>query len=205
MQLRNSLIWKFFVLEHIVVCPIGHRLKLIRLKFYRIKKWFVLKDMEVRIERLEIMPAVYVHVLSDTPEDDAVKKIIEWAEARGLHERRVVKPRLFGRNTYPTDNPEPHGYEFYLTVSPDIEPEEDIEIAKIDSGLYAVLRFKNLEKIGEAWQHLWDWIKESEYEHLGWKKGKHGWVNGFEEHLNWYEQKPQNEWIFDLWVQLKED
>jgi hypothetical protein len=51
---------------------------------------------------------------------------------------------------------------------------------------------------------LWKWIEESGYEHVGWQKGEHGWVNGFEEHLNWDEQKPQNEWIFDLWVQLKE-
>ena len=97
--------------------------------------------MEVRIERLETMRVVYTHVLSDTPEEDAGKKIIEWAEARGLHERQV-RPRLFGRNTYPTDNPEPHGYEFYLTVNPDIEPNEDGEIAEIESGLYAVLYSK---------------------------------------------------------------
>jgi len=160
--------------------------------------------MEVRIERLELMPAVHVHVLSDTPEEDAGKKIIKWAEARGVLERRE-KPRLFGRNTYPTDNPELHGYEFYLTVSSAIVPNGDIEIAKIDGGLCAVLRFKNLEKIQMAWQHLWNWIEASEYEHVGWNKGKHGWVNGLEEHLNWYEQKPQNEWIFDLWVYLKNE
>ena len=162
-----------------------------------------MKDMEVRVERLETMRAVHVHVLSDTPEEDAQKRIIEWAEARGLQEKRV-KPRLFGRNTHPTENPEPHGYEGYLTVSPDLEPEGDLEIKEVREGLYAVLRFNNLEKIHEAWQHLWDWIRESDYEYVGWKKGKHGWVNGFEEHLNWYEQKPQNEWAFDLWVQLKE-
>lgn len=162
-----------------------------------------LKSMEVRKERLDTMRAAYVHVLSDAPEEDAGKRIIKWAETKHLH-RKSVKPRLFGRNTYPSNNPEPHGYEYYLTVSPDIEPLDDIETQEIEGGLYGVLRFKNLEKIREAWEYLWNWIKESEYEYVGWKKGKHGWVNGFEEHLNWYEKKPQNEWIFDLWVQLKE-
>jgi DNA gyrase inhibitor GyrI len=57
---------------------------------------------------------------------------------------------LFGRNTFPTDNPEPHGYEFFLTVGPDIEPERDTEIREIPGGLYAVLRFNELNKIGEA-------------------------------------------------------
>ena len=107
-------------------------------------------------------------------------------------------------HAYPTNNPEPHGYEFFLKVEPDIEAEKDIAIDEIPGGLYAVLRFKNLFKIQEAWQHLWKWITESEYEHVGWKKGKHGWVNGFEERLDWYETKPPNEWTFDLWVKLKE-
>jgi hypothetical protein len=39
---------------------------------------------------------------------------------------------------------------------------------------------------------------------VDWQKGKYGWVGGFEEQVNWREQKPQNEWILDLWVQLKE-
>jgi len=162
-----------------------------------------LKEMEVRVERLKAMRATYTHALSDTPEEDAGKKIMGWAKPKGLLEKGS-RARLFGRNTYPTDNPEPHGYEFFLTVGPDIEPEGEIEIKEIPGGLYAVLRFKDLNHIGEAWSYLWKWIEESEYEHIGWQKGEHGWVNGFEEHLNWYEQKPQNEWIFDLWVQLKE-
>jgi DNA gyrase inhibitor GyrI len=160
--------------------------------------------MEVRLERLKTLRTICTHVLSDAPEEDARNRIMEWAEARGLL-KRSVKPRLFGRNTYPTDNPAPHGYECYLTVDSFIEPEGDIKMAEIKGGLYAVLRFTQLERIRDAWQRLWDWIKKSEYEHVGWKKGKHGWVNGFEEHLNWYNQKPHNEWIFDLWVELIEE
>lgn len=162
----------------------------------------VLREMEFRLERLETMRAAYTHAFSDTPEEDAGRRITEWAKSEGLM-KKSVGARLFGRNTYPTDKPEPHGYEFYLTVDHDIEPEGDIEASEIPGGLYAVLRFKNLYKIGEAWEKLWKWIEESDYEHAGWKKGEHGWVDGFEEHLNWQEEKPQNEWKFDLWVKLK--
>jgi DNA gyrase inhibitor GyrI len=158
--------------------------------------------MEVRIERLDSMRAIYTHVLSDTPEEDAMKRIIAWAVSRGLLQADV-KPRLFGRNSYPTDNPEPHGYECYLTVHSERKPERDIDVAAIEGGVFAVLRFKNLFKIQEAWQQLWDWMKKQKYEHKGLTKGKHGWVNGFEEYLNWYEHKPPDEWIFDLWLQLK--
>ncbi len=119
--------------------------------------------------------------------------------------KKGVEARLFGRNTYPTDKPEPHGYEFFLTVGPDVEAEDDVDIVEIPGGLYTVLRFKDLGKIGEAWKQLFDWIKENKYKETGFKKGKYGWVNnGFEEHLNWRENKPQNEWVFDLWVQLEE-
>jgi len=159
--------------------------------------------MEVRLERLGTMRAVYTHVLSDAPEEDAWRKIERWAKPKGLLEAGVGT-RVFGRNTYPTDNPEPHGYEFFLTVGPDVEPEGDIAIREIPGGLYAVLRFKNLDNIRKAWEHLWNWIKNSEYEPVDWQKGEHGWYNGFEEHLNWYEKKSPNEWVFDLWVQLKE-
>ncbi len=158
-------------------------------------------EIEVRLERLRTMRTAHVQVLSDVSEEDAGKKIMEWAERKGLFRKGV---RLFGRNTYPTDNPEPHGYEFFLTIGPDVKPEGEIDIQEIPSGLYAVLRFMDLDKIGDAWRKLWGWIEESKHEFIGWKKGEYGWVDGYEEHLNWQEKKPQTEWIFDLWVQLKE-
>jgi len=139
--------------------------------------------MKVRLERLEAMRALYTYAFSDTPEEDAEKKIMEWAKSKGLMEKNI-EARLFGRNTYPTDKPEPHGYELYLTVPSDIKPEGDLKTREIPGGLYAVLRFKNLYKIGEAWEKMWKWIEESKYEHVGWKKGEHGWIGGFEERLS---------------------
>ena len=159
--------------------------------------------MEVRLERLKTMRAAYSHSSSNTPEEDAKKMIIEWAKSIGLMEKRI-NARLFGRNTYPTDKPEPHGYELYLTVDSDIELGEDVEIREIPEGLYAVLRFTDLNKIREAWEKFWKWFKDSKYKPVDLKKNKHGWVNGFEEQVNWREEKPQIEWIFNLWVQIKE-
>ena len=126
------------------------------------------KEMKVRIDRLETMRAAHIHVLSETPEEDAWKKMVAWAKPKGLLEKGA---RVFGRNTYPTDNPEPHGYEFFLTVGPNIEPDGDIDIRQIPGGLYAVLRFKNLDNIGNAWEHLWNWIKENKYEYIQCRKG----------------------------------
>lgn len=162
-----------------------------------------MSEMAVRLEKLRTMRAAYTHASGNTPEEDARKRIVGWAKSRGLMEKGVGA-RLFGRNTYPTDKPEPHGYEFYLAVNDDAESEGDIEMREVPGGLYVTLRFKNLAKIGEAWEKMWKWIEESKYEHVGWRKGEHGWVNGFEEQVNWREEKPPTEWIFALWVQLKE-
>ena len=159
--------------------------------------------MHVGLERIESLPAVYAYAFSDAPEEDATKKLMDWAKSRGLMENNSVS-RLFGRNTYPTDKSEPHGYELYLTVKGAIKPERDIKAGEIPGGLYAVMRFKNLYRIGDAWEKLWNWIETSEYEHVGWKKEENGWVGGFEEQVNWKEQKQHTDWVFALWVQLKE-
>jgi DNA gyrase inhibitor GyrI len=159
--------------------------------------------MSVRLKRIGAIHAICAYALSDTPEEDAKKKIMAFAKSKSLIDKNSVS-RLFGRNTYPTKNPEPHGYEYYLTSETNFEPEEDLEENEIPSGLYAVLRFKNLYKIGAAWTKLLKWIDDSPHEHVGWNKGKHGFVGGFEEHLKWKEEKPYTEWLFDLWVKLKE-
>jgi len=158
-------------------------------------------EMEVRLERLETTRALYAHSGGENPEEDAMAKVRSWAEPRGLLD--AAGARIFGRNTYPTTNPEPHGYEFYLTVGPDVEDGGGLEICGVPGGLYAVLRFKGLERITEAWGRIHAWVEESEYENIDWVKGEHGWALGYEEHLNPGE-KSQSEWEFDLWVQLKE-
>lgn len=159
-------------------------------------------EMEVRVERLETMRTAYTHAFSEAPEEDAWRKMKAWARPKGLLEEGSGA-RIFGRNTYPTDNSEPHGYELFFTIGSDVEPVGDIGISEIQGGLYAALKFKNLENIRIAWEQLWKWIEKSDYEHAGWRKGEHGWVDGFEELLTPHE-KPQKEWILDLWVRLKE-
>ena len=160
-----------------------------------------MEEMTVRLEKLKPMRAAHVHVLSETPEEDANRKLMGWAERNGAVRKEA---RLFGRNTYPTDNPEPHGYEFFLTITQNVKLEGDVDLKEVAGGSYAVLRVTGLEKIGEAWRKLWKWFEENKREHAGFRKEEHGWVDGYEEHVNWQENKPPSEWVFDLWVKLKE-
>ncbi len=159
-----------------------------------------LKELEVRIEKLPVMQAAYVCSFDEAPKEEAGKRILKYAKTKNL----MKKPgaRLFGRTTYPTDKSNTHGYELYLTgVS--TPKSEEIETSEIRGGLYAVLRFKNLENIDFGWRKLWNWIENSGYEPISWQMGKNGWVGGFEEHVNWQDQKGPTEWVYDLWVLLK--
>lgn len=76
-------------------------------------------------------------------------------------------------------------------------------MGEIPRGLYAILKSTNLVGMAKAWPALWKWLENSEYEFTGWRKGEHGWVNGYEEHLNPFEDLPQNEWLFDLLIPIK--
>jgi hypothetical protein len=89
-----------------------------------------LEEMKVRLEELKPRRAAHVHVFSETPEEDANKKLMGWVEHNGAVRKDVC---LFGRNTYPTDNMEPHGYEF-LTIAQDVKPEGDVDLKEITGG-----------------------------------------------------------------------
>jgi DNA gyrase inhibitor GyrI len=159
-----------------------------------------LKELEVRIEKLPAMQAAYVCSFDEAPKEEAGKRILKYAKNQNLMKKPGV--RLFGRTTYPTDKSNTHGYELYLTIGT-AQKGQEIETAEIRGGLYAVLRFKNLENIDFGWRKLWNWIETSGYEPVSWQMGKNGWIGGFEEHVNWQDQKGPAEWVYDLWVLLK--
>lgn len=159
--------------------------------------------MEVKLQRLNAMPAAYVHVLSQSPEEDALRTILEYTKINGLTQKTGV--RLFGRNTYPTDKPEPHGYEYYLTIDKSAKPMGQVSFKELPGGLYAALSVKNLFKIAEGWANLFSWVESSGHEPVGVTKGGHGWVNSaFEELVSWQQEQPPTEWVFNLFVQLRE-
>jgi len=160
-------------------------------------------EWDIQLRRIESQRAAHTHSSSETPEEDTWNKMTTWAKPRGL-DSKGSGTRVFGRNTYPTDNPEPHGYQLFLTVDQTIKAEDEIKIDEIPGGTYAVLSSTSLDRVGEAWRFLWGWIEDGGYEFIGWKKWEYGWVNGFEERLNPFDDEPMSEWRFDLWIPLKE-
>ncbi len=101
------------------------------------------EKFEPRIEQLKTMKAAYFCSLTTSPEETVTKQLMEWANKNNLANQK--KARLFGRNTYPTDKREPHGYELYLTLTKGrLQACEGAEFAEIPGGSYATLRFKNI-------------------------------------------------------------
>jgi len=132
-------------------------------------------DLEVRIVRLEAMRVASVRAISESPERDAWAKMRAWAEPRGLLDD-IEKHPVFGfNNPNPSPDRKEYGYEFWLRVAPDVEPEGEIEVKDFAGGLYAVTTCKLQEELAseffqqegylEPWKKLYAWVESSRYRH----------------------------------------
>jgi effector-binding domain-containing protein len=158
-------------------------------------------NLNPELTRLKQMVAAYVVSLNQPPEEEALTAALQYAENNGLTEATT---RLFGRNVYLTDQPEPHGYEYYVTADT-VKPSSTVEVGEISAGLYAAKEVQSLFSLTEGWKNLLEWVEANGYHAVGIKRGPHGWVNSaYEELLDWQHHKSPAEWRFHLWVQLRE-
>ena len=152
-----------------------------------------MNELEVKIVKLEPMRVASFHGFGKQPEDIAWEKLTTWAEAANIKEGDY---RIFGFN-----NPDPspgspnYGYDFWITVGPEVEAEGEVSIIDFPGGLYAVTRVKGIEKIHETWKQLVAWMEESSYQH-----GGHQWL---EEHLTPMDT-PLEDFMLDLYAPITE-
>ena len=154
-----------------------------------------MSDMDVRIVRLEPMHVASAHALSASPEVEALEKLVSWAKPKGLTDD-LKTHRVFGFNN---PNPSPgspnYGYEFWMVVDQDIEPEGEIGVKDVAGGLYAVTRVEGVQHIHAKWQDLVAWLEDSKYD-----GGSHQWL---EEHLSPVDVAPE-EMVLDLYAPIAE-
>jgi DNA gyrase inhibitor GyrI len=140
------------------------------------------------------MRVASVHAYSASPEGEAWEKLIAWGQSRGLLEDCAAF-RIFGFNN---PNPSPgspnYGYEFWITVGPEVEAEGDVEIRSFPGGLYAVTGCVGVENIGPTWKRLVTWAEDSAYKH-----GTHQWL---EEHTGPVKAVPEAELALDLYMPI---
>ena len=159
-----------------------------------------MKDIIIRIVKLESMRVAYYCAFSKTPEEDAIKTIRAWGEPKGFYSN-PAKHYHFGYNNPPPNPAEPHGeygYEYLINVGSDVKPEGEIKIKQIPGGLYAVARCQGVENIYPTWMYLFnEWLGTSQFERDGDNEP------GLEELITPLEPIP-NKWIFDLYFPIRE-
>ena len=157
-------------------------------------------DLEVKIVKLEPMRVASFYGFGAEPENAAWTKLKDWATPRGYLED-LENHRIFGFNN---PNPAPgspnYGYEFWITIGPEIEPEGDMRVAEFSGGLYAVTRLLTpftdpYQTIPEGWKQLVLWVEDSPH--------KLAARPCLEEHLR-TPQTPAGEWSMDLYLAIEE-
>ena len=135
-----------------------------------------MSDLEVRIVQLEPMRVASLWAFGPSPEIEAWEKLTAWAKPRGLLDD-PQSHRIFGFNN---PNPSPgspnYGYELWIEVGPDVEPERDVRIEAFQGGLYAVTRCEvppdePYRVIPATWKKLVTWREDSPY-----RGGSHQWL-----------------------------
>ena len=156
-----------------------------------------MSELEVRIVKLEPIRVASFHAFSATPEHDAIRKLIAWAQPRGMLDGTACQ-RIFGFN-----NPDPspgspnYGYELWITVGSDVQPEGEVKIKEFSGGLYAVTRCEvkdPYKDIPETWQRLVAWCEDSKY-----RMAHHQWL---EEHIGPADQPA--DLVLDLYLPIAE-
>ncbi|MFX0162429.1 MAG: GyrI-like domain-containing protein [Candidatus Hodarchaeota archaeon] len=163
-----------------------------------------MKEFEVHIVKLEPIRVASVRAISKTPENDSWEKMRAWAEPKGLLDDLEKHPVFGFNNPDPSPDCEEYGYEFWISVDPDIEPEGEIEIKDFEGGLYAVTTCNLYQEINsefflkygylESWKKLVDWVKSSKY-----KMGKHQCLEKAHD-----PRASEEDLILDLYVPIEE-
>jgi DNA gyrase inhibitor GyrI len=154
-----------------------------------------MSELEVRIVKLEPMRVASVYGFGESPEGEAWEKLVAWAKPKGLLDD-LEQHRIFGFNN---PNPSPgspnYGYEFWIVVGPDVEPEGEVRIQGFLGGLYAVTRCQGVDNITETWKQLVKWGADSKYKHAS-----HQWL---EEHLGPVDRS-LDDLLLDLYAPIAE-
>ena len=122
----------------------------------------------VHVTKLEPMRVASVYAFGTNPEGEAWNKLVAWAEPKGLLNNIAEHPIFGFNNPNPLSESSRYGYELWIKVTPEIEPEGEIRIIEFMGGLYAVARCEALgepyKNIPSAWQSLVDWCRENNHE-----------------------------------------
>lgn len=149
---------------------------------------------EVRIIKLEPMHVAAALGFGPNPEQLGAEKLHTWMKRQDITD--LSAHRFFGFNN---PNPSPgspnYGYEHWITVEPDAQGDDDITIKDVAGGLYAVMRWQGIPN-PDKWGELVKWRDSSPYH-----SANHQWL---EENLTPDEPADESDWVFDLYLPIRE-
>ncbi len=127
-----------------------------------------MNNPDIHILRLEPLRVASAYGFGDNPEEQAWQRMVQWAKPKGFLGNLEAHPIFGFNNPYPTPQTPRYGYEFWIKVPPDIEPEGDIRIGEFFGGLYAVARCEANGhpemNIPSGWKALADWCSENHHQ-----------------------------------------
>lgn len=133
---------------------------------------------EVEFKKLPKMRVAMYRVISQTPEDDVINYMDNWAKESGLLDVADYIPRKFGWD-YPHLSEEQksnnlRGYEFCYTIPENFTPKtEGADILYIESDEYAVIRVTDpfinpFDTIPNGWRKLYEFVNAGEFKTIHW-------------------------------------
>lgn len=158
-----------------------------------------METQDIRIETLPAMRVASFYAYSTEPELDAWKKVITWSKLHGCW-KEAPATRIFGFDNPTESEGSPNrGYEFWVTVGPDVQSDAEVKVKEFTGGKYAILRCNvtgnPFEVIPATWGKLIQWLEASPYTF-----GSH---QGVEEHFTRNETIEDN-FILDLYLPITE-
>jgi len=121
----------------------------------------------VRIGRLEPMRVASAYGFGVNPEQLAWQMLTGWAKPKGLLDDLDAHPIFGFNNPYPLPGNPKYGYEFWIKVGAEVEPEGQIRITEFLGGLYAVTRCEVQghpeTNVPAGWKNLAEWCKSNHH------------------------------------------
>ncbi len=149
-----------------------------------------MRELTIQIEKIEALRAATIAITGQSPEQKAIKAMLDWARPKGLLNQPF---RFFG---YDNCKPHPHHtYTTWLTVERHVQPSGIVGITEFPGGVFAVMEVRGVEQISTSWEQLAQWCKDSEYEFVD--------HPGLEEYLDVLDDHPLSEWRFKLCLPIK--
>jgi DNA gyrase inhibitor GyrI len=153
-----------------------------------------MSELNVNIVDLPPLRVASAHAYGPSPEHAAWEKLVAWAKPQGLLDDPEAHPIYGFNNPDPSPGSPNYGYEFWIVVGPEVEPEDEIKIAQFSGGRYGVARCEtrgDIDKIGKTWRRLVAWREKSAY-----GPGHHQWL---EKHIS---GAAEPDLILDLYIPI---